>query len=355
MCQYQSQDGNPTDWHLVHLGRLALGGAGIVFTEETSVEARGRKTYDCAGIWNDQQAVNYRRITSFIRSMGAVPAMQLGHCGRRAGTLGPKESFQPLTEADAKEGRPPWQGIAPSPVQSDSRMLIPHEMDSSDIKAVVKAFGDAADRTLSAGFEICEIHGAHGYLIHQFLSPVANKRSDGYGGDRAGRMRFALEVTEAVRKIWPNDKPLFFRVSAIDGKGGAWTLEDTIALSKELSDRGVDVIDCSSGGMTGTSDMPAVEYSPGYQVPFAAKVRKEANVKTMAVGLITEPGLAESILQNGQADLVAMARELMYGADWPVHAAKALGVADYFDIFPVDYAWRLKRREKGLGFTSSFS
>lgn len=355
MCQYQSQDGNPTDWHLVHLGRLALGGAGIVFTEETSVEARGRKTHECAGIWNDGQAARYRTMTDFIRSMGAVPAMQLGHCGRRSGTLGPKESFKPLTEADAKQGRPPWTGIAPSPIPADSRMPVPHEMTRDDIRTVVNAFGEAARRVLAAGFDICEIHGAHGYLIHQFLSPITNRRTDGYGGERNGRMRFALEVTEAVRKVWPEDKPLFFRVSAVDGKGGIWNLDDTVALSKELAARGVDVIDCSSGGIGGTSDMPAVQYAPGYQVPFAERVRREVKVRTMAVGLITEAAQAEAILRQGQSDLVAMARELMYGADWPVRAAQSLGVADYLDIFPEDYAWRLKRREKGLGFTSNLS
>jgi 2,4-dienoyl-CoA reductase-like NADH-dependent reductase (Old Yellow Enzyme family) len=330
---------------------LALGGAGIVFGEETAVEARGRKTYECAGIWNDRQVANYRRITDFIRSLGSVPAIQLGHCGRRAGTRGPMQGFVPLSEEDARLGCSPWVGLAPSPIPPAPGVPTPHEMDLDDIKTVVQAFKEAADRSLSAGFDICEVHGAHGYLIHQFLSPVTNRRTDGYGGDRAGRMRFALEVAEAVRKAWPASNPLFFRVSAVDGKGGRWSIEDTLDLSRSLTEYGVDVIDCSSGGITGDSDMPALSYSPGYQVGFAERIRRDVQTRTMAVGLLTDPHQVEEILRNGQADLIAMARELMYHGDWPVHAAKALGVPEHIDIFPADFAWRLKRRARGQGFT----
>jgi len=353
MCQYKSQDGCPTDWHLVHLGRMALGGAGIVFTEETAVEARGRKTHDCAGIWNERQARSYLRITEFVRSLGAIPAIQLGHCGRRAGTHGPIQNFAVLTEADATMGRPPWMGIAPSALRATPDMAIPHAMQIDDIEAVIQAFSDAARRAVAAGFEICEIHGAHGYLIHQFLSPLSNQRSDAYGGDRAGRMRFALEIVEAVRRVWPNDKPLFFRVSAVDGKGGQWDEDDTVILSRELIQRGVDVIDCSSGGISGDSDMPRLANIPGYQVPFAERVRRDTGARTMAVGLLTNPRHCETILREGKADLIAMARELMLRGDWPVQAAKELGLDDYLDLFPSDYAWRLKRRERGLGFTTS--
>jgi 2,4-dienoyl-CoA reductase-like NADH-dependent reductase (Old Yellow Enzyme family) len=353
MCQYRSLDGSPSDWHLVHLGRLALGGAGIVFTEETAVEPRGRKTYDCAGIWSDEQQAAYRRITEFVRSLGAVPAIQLGHCGRRAGTHGPMQGFAPLTEDDERWGRPPWKGIAPSPIPANPGMPTPYELELDEIKRVVRAFGEAADRSASAGFDICEIHGAHGYLIHQFLSPVTNRRNDGYGGGRAGRMRFALEIVESVRAAWPKDKPLFFRLSAVDGKGGLWSIEDTVALSHELMLRGVDVVDCSSGGITGDSDMPALALRPGYQVPFAERVREEVGVRTMAVGLLTDPHQCETILRKGQADLIAMAREVMYRGDWPIHAAKMLGMDGYLDLFPADYAWRLKRREAGQNFTVS--
>jgi 2,4-dienoyl-CoA reductase-like NADH-dependent reductase (Old Yellow Enzyme family) len=354
MCQYRSVDGYPNDWHLVHLGRLALGGAGIVFTEETAVEPRRRKTYDCAGLWNEEQISCYSRITDFIRSLGAIPAIQLGHCGRRAGTHGPIQGFAALTEADAARGRPPWIGIGPSPLAAVPGMVAPREMQRDDIDVVVLAFADAARRSISAGFDICEIHGAHGYLIHQFLSPISNRRTDGYGGDLAGRMRFALEVAEAVRRVWPQDKPLFFRVSAIDGKGGIWNQDDTVTLSRELVQRGVDVIDCSSGGISGDTTMPKLSNAPGYQVPFAERVRRDAGIRTMAVGLLTDPLHCETILREGKADLIAIARELMLRGDWPVQAAKELGLRDYLDLFPPDYAWRLKRREVGLGFTSSF-
>lgn len=354
MCQYRSNDGCPNEWHLMHLGRMALGGAGIVFTEETAVEPRGRKTYDCAGIWNQQQVDGYARITDLLRSLGAVPAIQLGHCGRRAGTHGPMQGFVALTSEDAKRGQAPWAGIAPSALRAAPDMPEPIEMTLDDIAAVTQAFADAAKRSDAAGFDICEVHGAHGYLIHQFLSPVTNRRTDAYGGDREGRMRFALEITEAVRRVWPDTKPLFFRLSAVDGKGGLWNEDDTVALSRELVQRGVDVIDCSSGGITGDSAMPRLEYAPGYQVPFAERIRREVSTSTMAVGLLTDPHQCEAILAHGRADLIAIARELMLRGDWPVHAAKALGVNDYLDLFPADYAWRLKRREAGLSFTASY-
>lgn len=344
MCQYASADGCPTDWHLVHLGKFAMGGAGIVFGEETAVEARGRKTHDCAGLWDDRQTSGHRRITDFLRGVGAVPAIQLGHCGRNAGTHGAMQNWRPLDDADAREGRPPWRGVAPSPIPAGPGFLPPIEMDADEIRRVIAAFRTAAARAVEAGYEICEIHGAHGYLIHQFLSPVTNRRRDSYGVSLAGRMRFAIEVVEAVRGVWPADKPLFFRVSAVDGKGGVWSLGDTLTLARELRSRGVDVIDCSSGGIRDATKMPLIPRVPGYQVVYAEKVRRDAGVMTMAVGLITEPAQAEHILQAGQADLVAMARELMYNPNWPIHAARALGAPDYWQAMPPAYAHRLGRR-----------
>jgi 2,4-dienoyl-CoA reductase-like NADH-dependent reductase (Old Yellow Enzyme family) len=218
-------------------------------------------------------------------------------------------------------------------------------MDHDDIKTVLTAFRDATHRAVDAGYEICEIHGAHGYLIHQFLSPVSNRRADGYGGDRAARMRFALEVAETVRAAWPTDKPLFFRVSAVDGKGGLWGIDDTVELARELGQRDVDLVDCSSGGISGDSPMPLVPRVPGYQVPYASRVRKEAGVMSMAVGLITEPHQAEAVLREGHADLVAMARELMVHADWPLRAAKAL-TGDPFKLMAPSIAHRLRRRDE---------
>lgn len=352
MCQYASIDGGPTDWHLIHLGRSALGGAGIVFHEESAVEPRGRKSHHCAGLYNDAHARAYRRINESLVSLGAVPAIQLGHSGRRASTHGAMEGWRPLTEADAAHGLAPWRAISPSALPAGDDWPTPKEMDRDDIRAVVAAWAEAARRGVDAGFEVCEVHGAHGYLIHQFLSPVSNRRNDAHGGDRAGRMRFALEVAEAVRAAWPDDKPLFFRVSCVDGKGGVWDIADTVTLAAELKERGVDVVDCSSGGINGPTAMALVPRMPGYHVAFAERVRHEVDIATVAGGLITGPDQAEAILQAGQADLIAMARELMYHADWPVHAARALGVADYLDLFPDAYAFRLKRRDEVARLTA---
>lgn len=345
MCQYASVDGGPTDWHLVHFGRFAAGGAGIVFGEETAVEPRGRKTYDCAGIYRDEHVAAYRRFTEFVRSMGAVPAIQLGHCGRRAATQGAMQGFAPLTEADAHAGRPAWQGISASALPDRADGIVPVAMDLDDIRRNLDAWRDAARRSVDAGFDICEIHGAHGYLIHQFLSPVSNKRTDAYGGTLEGRMRFALEVVDAVREVWPSDRPLFFRTSAVEGPGGEWVMPDTIALALELKAHGVDVIDCSSGGISGNSALPPVPRVPGFQVGYASLVRQQCGLPTMAVGLIAEPRHAERILQEGHADLIALARELMYDPNWPMHAARELGHQDPFGMLPPSEAFRLRSRE----------
>ncbi len=346
MCQYSSEDGGPTDWHLVHLGKFALGGAAIIFCEETAVEQRARKTYGCAGIYSDRHVPMYRRITDFIRGNKSIPAMQIGHSGRKASCGPPWTNFKPLSDADAGAGMAPWRGVSPSALPHRDDAQVPHELSAAEIREVISAWREAALRTLDAGFDIVEIHGAHGYLIHQFLSPLANKRTDGYGGDLQGRMRFALELTEAVRAVWPKDKPLWFRVSAVDGDGGAWSMDDTVQLARELKARGVDVIACSSGGINGPLNMAIVPRTPGYQVPYAARVRKEAGVMSCAVGLITEAEHAEDILQRGQADLIAMAREFLYNPNWPVHAAKQLGDAGYLDLLPDEYAWWLRRREQ---------
>lgn len=346
MCQYSSAEGGPNDWHLVHLGKFALGGAGVVFCEETAVEERARKTYGCAGIYGDRHVPMYRRITAFLRDHGAIPAMQLGHSGRKASCGPPWTNFKPLTEEDAKTGLVPWRGVSASPLPPRDDAPLPIELSVTDIRTVIQSWREAALRTLEAGFDILEIHGAHGYLIHQFLSSLANRRTDAYGGDLAGRMRFALEVTESVRAAWPRGKPLFFRVSAVDGDGGAWSMDDTVALARELKTRGVDVVTCSSGGINGPLNMAIVPRTPGYQVPYANRVRAEAGLMTCAVGLITEARQAEDILQRGAADLIALAREFLYNPNWAVHAARDLGVPDYLDLLPPAYSWWLKRREK---------
>lgn len=346
MCQYSSLDGAPTDWHLVHLGKFALGGAGIVFTEETAVEERGRKTYGCAGIYADRHIAAYRRITDFIRDAGSIPAIQLGHAGRKASCGPPWTNFRPLTPEDAAAGMPPWRGISASELPAKPGALKPMALTEAELETVIQSWRTAAQRSVDAGFDICEIHGAHGYLIHQFLSPLSNLRTDAWGGDLEGRMRLALRISEEIRMVWPSDKPVFFRVSAVDGNGGAWDMDDTVKLSAALRERGIDVITCSSGGINGPLNMAVVPRVPGYQVPYAERVKREANIATCAVGLITEPQHAENILQTGQADLIALARELMEDPNWPIRAGRELGKDDYLGFLPPDYAWWLRRREE---------
>lgn len=343
MSQYSAVNAEPTDWHLVHLGKFAMGGAGLVFCEETSVSERSRKTYDCPGIYTDSQAKAWRRITDFIRTQGAASAIQLGHAGRKVATRAPWDGFAPLSEADAAAGRAPWSGLAPSPIPFREGAMVPKEMDTDDIRAVIGAHVDAAKRSLDAGFDVIEIHGAHGYIIQQFLSPATNQRKDGYGGDRAGRMRFGLELIEAVRAVLPDSVPLLFRVSCVDG--GGWGMDDTVVLAAELKRRGVDVLDCSSGGIEGPLTLHIVPRVPGYHVPFADRIKREAGIPTMAVGLITEAHQAEGYLRDGSCDLVALAREMMWDPNWPVHAAAALGLPKPHELLPRPYAWWLQRRE----------
>jgi len=345
MCQYASDDGSPVDWHLVHLGKMAIGGAGIVFGEETAVEARGRKTYQCAGLWSDHQIAAYRRVTDFIKTHGAVPAIQLGHSGRKGSCHGAIRDWAALTDEDAASGYAPWVNIKPSTLPNEPLWPKTKEMDHDDIRVVLANWRDSILRAVDAGFQILEIHGAHGFLIHQFLSPITNHRTDGYGGSREGRMRFAVEVATMARAAWPKELPLFFRVSAVDGKGGAWNLDDTVALSHALKQVGVDVIDCSSGGIPGHSDMPIVRRIPGYQVPFADRIKREVGIATMAVGLITQAAQAETILRDGRADLIALGRELIWNPNWPVHAAKELIGEKAYELLPVKYAHRLIRRD----------
>ena len=345
MCQYRSIDGAPVDWHLVNLGRFAIGGAGIVFCEETAVEARGRKTHDCAGLYDDAQMRGNRRINEFLSSMGAVPAVQLGHAGRSASTRGALEGWKPLTEADAAAGRPPWPVIGPSALPESPASQVPHAMDHDDIRAHLAVWRESALLAAEAGFEILEIHGAHGYLIHEFLSPLSNTRNDAYGGDLEGRMRFALEITETVRAAWPAGLPLFFRLSSVDGRGGLWGLDETVALSRALAARGVDVIDCSSGGIRGDTAMAELPRVPGYHVAYSSRVRREVGIPTVAVGLITEAAHAEALLVEGHADVIALAREFMHDPNWPMHAAQALGVPGALELLPLSDSARLRQRE----------
>jgi 2,4-dienoyl-CoA reductase-like NADH-dependent reductase (Old Yellow Enzyme family) len=346
MCQYRSVEGGPTDWHLVHLGQFAIGGAGLIFGDETAVEARGRKTHECAGLYSAEHVRAYRRITDFLKSLGATPAIQLGHAGRKASCHGAMRNWAPLSDGDAADGRPPWQGIAPSPLPDTPDSHVPAVMSVDDIRAHRELWRVAASRAVEAGYDVCEIHAAHGYLLHQFLSPISNRRTDSYGGDRKGRMRFVLEIAETVRAAWPADKPLFVRVSCVDGRGGLWDMEDTLALCACLRRRGIDVIDCSSGGIRGDTDFPLIPRVPGYHVGYAARVRREIAIATVAVGLITDPHHAEQVLQHGEADVVALARGLMSDPAWAARAAAELGAQPRYAQFPPDYAYRFAGRDR---------
>jgi len=351
MCQYTAHDGHMEDWHLVNLGRFAIGGAGIVFTEATAVQKRGRITHGCPGLWTDSQIPGHARIAQFLTRHGAVPAIQLGHAGRKAGMQRPWFGNGPLNAADLERGDMPWEPVAPSAIPVGEGWPVPHELTLAEIGALVEDYVSATRRALAAGYRIVEIHGAHGYLVHSFLSPVSNQRTDRYGGDRAGRMRLALEVAEAVRGAWPEDLPLFFRTSAVDGMPEGWSLDDTVVLAGELRRIGVDVMDCSSSGIAGAATASGGQKrQPGFQVPYAERVRADAGMPTMAVGLITHPVQAEAILAEGRADLIAIAREALVDPMWALHAARDLGHDTDFATWPQQSGWWLAGRQRTSDF-----
>jgi 2,4-dienoyl-CoA reductase-like NADH-dependent reductase (Old Yellow Enzyme family) len=342
MCQYSAQDGVVTDWHLVHLGKFAQGGAGTVFLEATAVEKRGRITHGDTGIWDDAHVPGLRRISEFLKSQGAAPAIQLAHAGRKASMARPWYGNGPLTQADLDRGDRPWSTIAPTEAPLGEAWIRPRAMKDGDMQAVLAAYRNAVRRAHAAGFEVLELHAAHGYLLHQFLSPLSNP------GPLEARMSFPLEVVAEVRKAWPDGKPLFVRVSSIDDVEGGWSLEDTVQFSRRLKSLGVDVVDCSSGGIQGSATAATkmlLKRVPGFQLPFSEAVRKEAGLKTMAVGLILTAQQAEEALQAGRADLIAIGREALYDPNWPLHAAAALGADPEFERWPVQYGWWLTRRE----------
>jgi 2,4-dienoyl-CoA reductase-like NADH-dependent reductase (Old Yellow Enzyme family) len=317
MCQYSSQDGFANDWHLVHLGSRAAGGAGLVMTEAAAVEARGRISPQDLGLYHDGHIEMLCRITAFLKQQGAVAGIQLAHAGRKASTAPPWEGGKPL---DEEQGG--WSPIVgPSALPFDGTSQTPHMLDEAGIKEIVHAFGVAAQRAEQAGFEVIELHGAHGYLLHSFLSPLSNLRTDGYGGSFQNRTRFLREVTTEVRRVWPERLPLFVRLSVTDWAEGGWTVEDSIETARMLKPLGVDLIDCSSGG-----NVPrvAIPIGSGYQTAFAARIRREANILTGAVGMITAPQQADHIVRTEQADMVLLARELLRDPYWPLRAAKEL-------------------------------
>jgi len=332
MCQYSCVDGYPTDWHLVHLGSRAVGGAGLVMAEASSVEARGRISPHDAGIWEDGHIGAWAGVARFISSQGAVPAIQLAHAGRKASVHRPWDGGAALA---ADEGA--WQTVSASAIPFTDGWHTPQALTLDEVGGIVRSFEAAARRALEAGFQVVEIHGAHGYLLHQFLSPLSNHRTDRYGGSFENRTRLLLEVVEATRAVWPKQLPLFVRLSCTEWVEDGWSADDTVVLARLLSERGVDLIDCSTGGNVATARIPM---APGYQVQFAERVRREAGVVSGAVGLISAPELAEEIVANGRADAVLLARELLRDPYWPLHAAKALGAE--IDYWPAQYI-RAKR------------
>jgi len=317
MCQYSSEDGFSNEWHYVHLGSRAVGGAGVVFTEAAAVEARGRISPQDLGIYLDDHVDGLSRITKFTKEHGAVAGIQLAHAGRKASTRRPWEGRGTVTPDQGG-----WIPIAPSPIPFSESYPTPTDMSLAHIDEVVKAFVAATERSLAAGFDLIELHAAHGYLIHQFLSPLSNKRTDEFGGSVTARSKFLFMIIDAIRNVWPERLPLFVRITATDWADGGWTVDDAVELCKRFSKAGVDLVDCSSGG---TVPRPNVVEGPGYQTPFAERIRKEANIPTGAVGMITSPQQAEHILQTGQADVIVMAREMLRDPYWPRRAAKELG------------------------------
>jgi 2,4-dienoyl-CoA reductase-like NADH-dependent reductase (Old Yellow Enzyme family) len=318
MCEYSAVDGHPQTWHLVHLGSRAVGGAGLVFTEASAVQAVGRISGADTGIYLDAHVESWRPITKFIREHGAVAGMQLAHSGRKGSTSAPWLGGKKIAIADGG-----WEPVAPSAVPFNDDYPLPRALSLAEIDGVVADFRRGAERALAAGFEVIEIHSAHGYLLHEFLSPLSNLRTDEYGGSFENRVRLALRVVEAVREVWPERLPLFYRVSATDWVEDGWNLDATIALGKKLKGMGVDLIDASSGGNVAGATIPV---GPGYQVKFAAEIRKQTGIATGAVGMITDAAQADTIVATGQADMIFLARQLLRDPYWPRRAAKALEV-----------------------------
>ena len=346
MHQYAAVNGYATDWHLMNAGRYAAGGFGLVMMESTKVDRRGCGTVGDLGLWKDDFVSGVKRCADLIRANGAVPAIQLGHSGRKARRFRPWEGGEPLERMPEIRDWDEWELVAPSALASSNTEPVPRALSTSEVRDLAEMWGEAARRADEAGFDALEIHGAHGYLIHQFLSPQANRRDDRYGGSDLNRMRFCVEVVEAVRARWPEHKPLFLRLSVEDDAG--WGPNESVALAKIVKPKGVDVIDCSSGGMRGAPVVSAGPVTYGYQVPYAKKLRAEAGVMSMAVGLIVHADQAEAILQAGDADLIALTREALYNPNWAMDAAQKLGVDHEFESVPSAQAYWLSKRASSV-------
>ena len=347
MCMYSARDGVADDFHIGHLARFAAGGAGLVFVEATAVNPTGRISAGCLGLWNEEQETALARVAVLLRRMGAAAGIQIGHSGRKGSSERPWEGNGPLCNSQTADSAMDWTTVGATTEPTGKGWPQVHALTEDEITRIVQDFGDAAARADRAGFDVLELHCAHGYLVHQFLSPLSNTRTDAYGGSLEGRMRLALEIVENVRRHWPASKPLFARISSVDGIDVGWSIEDSCTLAREMARRGVDAIDCSSGGMKMPRDKQLVSRTPGFQVPFAEAIRRETGIPTIAVGLIRDPAFASAIVAEGKADLVAVAREALVNPNWPIQALMAEGHADW-QAWPPQYAWWLERRAAQL-------
>lgn len=350
MANYSAVEGVPNDWHMVHLGRFATGGAGIVIAEATAVTREGRITNGDTGLWEDAQIAPWARIVDFLRGQGAVPGIQLAHAGRKGSMQRPWDGNGPLTPENLAAGEQEWQPVGPTDQPMDEGFLTPRAFTTAELKSLTDDWVAAAERALKAGFDWLEIHNAHGYLVHQFLSPLSNTRNDGYGGDFEGRVRWPLELARALREAWPADKPVSVRISAVDGDAMGWQMTDSVEYARRLKEVGIDMVCASSGGLRGSATNARVKRDYGYQVPYAAGIKRETGMATIAVGLILDPHHAEAILQSGDADIIAIGREALVNPNWPVQAEVALGRAmeEALDDWPHQYGWWLKFRERTL-------
>lgn len=349
MSQYRAKDGHANSWHAVHLGRFAMGGAGLVYAEATAVEPDGRRTHGDLGLWQDAHIDDLAPITKFIREEGSVPGIQLGHAGRKASERRPWHGETPVDDEDVTErNEAPWTAIAPSPIPYAKGWPEPAEMSETDIDRVIASFGEAARRSQEAGFKIIEVYAAHGFLVHQFLSPIANQRTDSWGGTDENRRRFAVEVARSIRVNWPEAYPLAFRLSATDWLEGGIEVEDAVETARALKAAGVDMIDCSTVGIGGKDRPRRMVIEQGFQVPFAEQIRECADIASMAVGFLWGAKVCEDLVSAGKADMIALARELLDDPNWPLHAAKKLGANENHSIWPIESGWWLMKRERLL-------
>ena len=349
MSQYRAVGGFTNDWHLVHLGRFALGGAALVYAEATAVERDGRRTHGDLGIWDDAHVQGLARLAEFISAEGAVPGLQITHAGRKASERRPWHGETPVDAEDEQlRNEAPWAACAPSAIAYADGWPTPSAMTESDIHRVIESFGAAARRAVEAGYKIIEVYAAHGFLGHQFLSPIANQRTDEWGGSLINRMRFCVEVARAIRDNWPENYPLAFRLSATDWVDGGLEIEDTVAVARALKKEGVDIIDCSTGGIGGKDRPRRMKIEQGFQVPFAEQVKREADLASMTVGFLWDAHRCEDIIAAGQADMIAIARELLDDPNWVLHAAQTLEADVDHKLWPVESGWWLMKRQRLL-------